>query len=499
MQAHVPEMRTRRGGLLIGLYVLGSFALVALFFVFLDSRWPLGTLVAQFAVLGVGFFWLSRFIIRRVERGTFREVISIIFWVRRNTMKRCTYLQWLLIFVILFVTGCNPTPVNTPEVIAVTPTETPTAIPKPNEPTATATPEGKDQAEALTYTYQRMVLIRDNAEQAKAIADQANAGMFPGMDLSTFLIMLIDLIRSVDTSAPAPEALQAVWVEALTHHEASTNATDRWSAGMIGAQQASAEYQRVMEAMDGVLAAAEGILAGNGFTAEQITYLHETASAVRLSGEEIYTDVENDAFEILDHNSFLTRPFGPDIGGDLVIVGLVMNHHSKTVTNVEFTVNLLDNAGSILATKTSITELIFIEPGRYSPFEITFPKPIPEWKTYQITFKGREQEGSPFVHDFEVFSHTESIGAFGELDIHGQIRNNGAVAAQNAFVIVAVYNAQGKIVAVGYLAVQVQAGEVGNPITAPGEIDEIYGVIQDWAGGPEALARYEFLAEGTPK
>ncbi|MDI6770186.1 MAG: hypothetical protein QMD04_11000 [Anaerolineales bacterium] len=65
MQAHVPEMRTRRGSLLIGLYVLGSFALVALFFVLLDSRWPGGTLVTQFVVLGVGFFWLARFITRR--------------------------------------------------------------------------------------------------------------------------------------------------------------------------------------------------------------------------------------------------------------------------------------------------------------------------------------------------------------------------------------------------------------------------------------------------
>jgi len=65
MQARVPEVRTRRGSLLIGLYVLGSFALVTLFFVFLDSRWPLGTLVAQFVVLGVGFFWLARFITRR--------------------------------------------------------------------------------------------------------------------------------------------------------------------------------------------------------------------------------------------------------------------------------------------------------------------------------------------------------------------------------------------------------------------------------------------------
>ena len=65
MQAHVPDMRTRRGNLLIGLYVLGSFALVTLFFIMLDSRWPQWTLVTQFVVLGVGFFWLARFITRR--------------------------------------------------------------------------------------------------------------------------------------------------------------------------------------------------------------------------------------------------------------------------------------------------------------------------------------------------------------------------------------------------------------------------------------------------
>ncbi len=65
IQVHVPEMRTPLGRLLIGLYVLGSFALVTLFFVALDSRWPGGTLVTQFGVLGVGFFWLARFITRR--------------------------------------------------------------------------------------------------------------------------------------------------------------------------------------------------------------------------------------------------------------------------------------------------------------------------------------------------------------------------------------------------------------------------------------------------
>ena len=65
IKAHVPEMRTPLGHLLIGLYVLGSFALVTLFFVVLDSRWPQWTLVTQFVVLGVGFFWLARFIARR--------------------------------------------------------------------------------------------------------------------------------------------------------------------------------------------------------------------------------------------------------------------------------------------------------------------------------------------------------------------------------------------------------------------------------------------------
>ncbi|KAF0107184.1 MAG: hypothetical protein FD146_2025 [Anaerolineaceae bacterium] len=65
VKAHVPEMRTPLGHLIIGLYVLGSFALVTLFFVILDSRWPQGTLVTQFAVLIVGFYWLARFITRR--------------------------------------------------------------------------------------------------------------------------------------------------------------------------------------------------------------------------------------------------------------------------------------------------------------------------------------------------------------------------------------------------------------------------------------------------
>lgn len=65
MQAHVPEMRTPLGRLLIGLYVLGSFALITLLFITLDSCWPQRTLVTQFVVLGVGFFWLSRFITRR--------------------------------------------------------------------------------------------------------------------------------------------------------------------------------------------------------------------------------------------------------------------------------------------------------------------------------------------------------------------------------------------------------------------------------------------------
>lgn len=65
LYAHIPDMRTPLGRLIIGLYVLGSFALVTLLFITLDSRWPQGTLVTQFVVLGVGFFWLARFITRR--------------------------------------------------------------------------------------------------------------------------------------------------------------------------------------------------------------------------------------------------------------------------------------------------------------------------------------------------------------------------------------------------------------------------------------------------
>jgi hypothetical protein len=64
IKTRVPEMRTSLGRLLIGLYVLGSFALVTHFFITMDSRWPQGTLVPQFAVLGLGFFWLARFITR---------------------------------------------------------------------------------------------------------------------------------------------------------------------------------------------------------------------------------------------------------------------------------------------------------------------------------------------------------------------------------------------------------------------------------------------------
>jgi protein-S-isoprenylcysteine O-methyltransferase Ste14 len=81
MEAHVPELRTRRGRLLVGLYVLGSFALVALLFVCLDRIWPQWTLVTQFVILGAGYVWLSRLITRR---AAFKQK-----WGERAYRKAC--------------------------------------------------------------------------------------------------------------------------------------------------------------------------------------------------------------------------------------------------------------------------------------------------------------------------------------------------------------------------------------------------------------------------
>jgi len=65
MRAHIPDMRTRRGSLLVGLYVLTGLALITLVFIFLDARWPEWTLVAQVAIIAAGFVWMARFFWQR--------------------------------------------------------------------------------------------------------------------------------------------------------------------------------------------------------------------------------------------------------------------------------------------------------------------------------------------------------------------------------------------------------------------------------------------------
>jgi protein-S-isoprenylcysteine O-methyltransferase Ste14 len=64
LEKHVPDLKTTGGNLRVGLYVLGWFLLVTLYFIFTD-RLPTWSIDSQIIVIALGYLWLSLFFSRK--------------------------------------------------------------------------------------------------------------------------------------------------------------------------------------------------------------------------------------------------------------------------------------------------------------------------------------------------------------------------------------------------------------------------------------------------
>lgn len=64
LEKHVPDLRTTSGNLRVGLYVLGWFLLVTLYFIFTDHI-PTWSIDSQIIVIALGYLWLSLFFSRK--------------------------------------------------------------------------------------------------------------------------------------------------------------------------------------------------------------------------------------------------------------------------------------------------------------------------------------------------------------------------------------------------------------------------------------------------
>jgi hypothetical protein len=373
-------------------------------------------------------------------------------------------------------------PSDTPE--PAVPTDTP-------EPEETATPTPDPRRDLAAQSYQAMAGVQAVAEMASHMATEIQAGEVTEFNVPFLLLVMDDFVQGVDglldTITPVGE-LQQAWDDAVANHAVTKSVITRWQDGEIVAAQVLAELASVIESMETILAGAETLLSGEyGFAADEITGLRDAAlGAVDLPDQAEAATVGDEALTVLDHNWHVS-----DFDDSLSIVGLVRNDHDVALDMVEATVNLLDAAGDVVGTQTLPAELLVLQRGEVSPFDVGFWDDVPAWESYEISFSGREWDGLfPVYTDFEILSHSAEIGTlFGELNVEGQIQNTGDTEAETVFVSVVLYDAAGKIIGVG------EGGLWDRDTLAPGDVAPFSAMVASWAG---EWARYEFFFSSYP-
>lgn len=138
----------------------------------------------------------------------------------------------IILFSILIIAGCSPSPQITPTSTEVASTATMTPSPAP---TSTATPEfisiSAEEKEALLDIYMKMVFIEVDANLLSETAEKVKSGELTGMDATGALFATAALVKAVDEAIPQvtpPEIVVPFWERALPVHAATKDLISRW-------------------------------------------------------------------------------------------------------------------------------------------------------------------------------------------------------------------------------------------------------------------------------
>jgi hypothetical protein len=150
--------------------------------------------------------------------------------------------------------------------------------------------------------------------------------------------------------------------------------------------------------------------------------------------------------EILSHQSY-------EDAGWFHIVGEVRNNSDTPMEFVEIVATLYDDAGQVVGTDFTYTELDVIPPGAQSPFETG----TDEWAgatNYKLQAQG--SPGTMPRQDIVILSHSH-YEDLGWLHVRGEVQNTGDTPAEFVKIVVTLYDAAGNVVGTDFTYTELDA------------------------------------------
>jgi len=183
--------------------------------------------------------------------------------------------------------------------------------------------------------------------------------------------------------------------------------------------------------------------------------------------------------------------FGEDTG--VMLYGLVRNVGQQSLNYVQFTLNFLDRAGSVIGSRISLVDSSILPPGELGPFREFFPAGVEAdadlvrieifWKEADSGYRWRRG-------GMEVVSASGSPIPRVGYQISGELRNNSSVRIGKFNLLMLTYDAAGHFLGYGSYGSEdgFDPGE-SFPFDRPVNLPDV----------AESVASYEFIVETLPE
>jgi hypothetical protein len=148
------------------------------------------------------------------------------------------------------------------------------------------------------------------------------------------------------------------------------------------------------------------------------------------------------------------------------ILGEIKNDSDTAMKNVLITASFYDKEGNLLDKSSRAPALQLINPGESSPFEIQyFDQKVDMVANFTISASGQTTEAKE--KQLKIISANSRLDLLGTYYINTNARNEGQKTATNAIMIAALYDKDGRVIAVGNALAE--AGPGSSNITAGSE------------------------------
>lgn len=158
----------------------------------------------------------------------------------------------------------------------------------------------------------------------------------------------------------------------------------------------------------------------------------------------------------LDNISFQNQFSFTDETKIMHVFGEVRNESNVALRNVLVTGSFFDDNSLYLGEYQREAELQVLNPGQSSPFEIEYldPKSVARVNNYTLAATGLPSEEKE--NRLTVSASNSRLDLFGTYYINGLIKNEGKDTAVNSIAIAALYNSDGKLIAIGKAMAEAQ-------------------------------------------